>query len=43
MKEVFAIIAVVAFSAVMFTSCTPQKQTCAAYSSVDLVDDLESN
>lgn len=36
MKKVLGILSLVAVVAMLFASCTPQKQTCAAYSKVDV-------
>lgn len=38
MKKVVRILALATFVAAVFASCTPHKQTCAAYNSVDLTE-----
>lgn len=38
MKKVVRIFALAAFVSAVFASCTPHKQTCAAYNSVELTE-----
>ncbi len=38
MKKVVRILALAAFVSAVFASCTPHKQTCAAYNAVDITE-----